>query len=148
MSRVTVTRLKEVGEATIGRMDVEGLDFPLWTLEDLWQNNHPRVSCVPAGTYPCIPHAWEDDSPAHIKRVWQVLNVPGREAILIHAGNTDKDTLGCILVGKAEAGSTITNSREAIDILRAVLGSNPFTLTIIDMPRSLPAYNERANPHG
>jgi hypothetical protein len=30
----------------------------------------------------------------------QILDVPGFEYILIHCGNTDKDTAGCLLVGE------------------------------------------------
>ena len=33
------------------------------------------------------------------KGMLQVMNVPGFEYILIHVGNTDKDTAGCLLVG-------------------------------------------------
>ncbi len=40
-----------------------------------------------------------------------LLNVPGYDGIRIHAGNTPKDTLGCILLGKNDKVGQVSNSR-------------------------------------
>jgi hypothetical protein len=74
------------------------------------------------------------------KDVWRLESVPGRSAILIHAGNTTQDIEGCILVGMnhGELQSkgfgnlrAVLSSRKAINLLRRHIGKNSFTLTII-----------------
>lgn len=40
-------------------------------------------------------------------------NVPSSRAILIHWGNTDKDTEGCILLGMEKSSESVSNSRLA-----------------------------------
>lgn len=50
-----------------------------------------------------------------------LLSVPGFEGIRIHAGNTDHDTEGCILVGTWRGGEQIYNSRAALASLLDML---------------------------
>jgi hypothetical protein len=95
-----------------------------YTLEEPWRDNRKQVSCIPPGTYKCFPH-----DGAHFKDVWQVLDVPGRSAILIHAGNTLADTQGCILVGLGVSPNGITKSQLALKKLRELLPDR-FTLEV------------------
>ena len=86
---------------------------------------HP---CIPEGTYVVIPH----DSPAH-PQTWEITDVPNRTAILIHDGNTEHDTLGCICVGDRMGWinglRAVLDSKITLKTLRAELPSS-FTLTI------------------
>lgn len=41
----------------------------------------------------------------------RLLNIPGWEGVLIHPGNTIKDTEGCLVVGKNDVVGQVTNSR-------------------------------------
>lgn len=50
---------------------------------------------IPVGTYPLL---WGMSPRLHTMTP-RLGNVPGRDGILIHAGNTIHDTEGCILVG-------------------------------------------------
>lgn len=71
-------------------------DKPLWlTLEEEDKNNSRGISCIPAGSYICKRITRPSG-----QLTYEVQNVPGRSAILIHPGNTEKDTEGCILIGK------------------------------------------------
>lgn len=97
------------------------------TLEPLWYDNQEDVSCIPAGKYQCKKHngpRFEDS--------WEVLDVPGRTAILIHPGNTIGDTKGCILAGMRFMPMGVADSRQAIQKLRGVLPDH-FELSIVDV---------------
>lgn len=48
-------------------------------------------------------------------------NVPQFTGIMIHPGNTAKDTLGCILVGENKEKGKLINSRKASDKLNEMI---------------------------
>jgi hypothetical protein len=109
---------------THGSLYVDGGERLCYTLEEPWKNNEPRVSCIPPGRYKVGPH-----DGTHFKDVWHVKDVPGRSAILIHAGNTIADTMGCILVGLGVSVTGISQSQAALAKLRAIL-PDFFTLEV------------------
>lgn len=76
------------------------------TLEEEWKDNAKGISCIPAGSYLCQKVV----TPKH-GETYQVMDVPGRSNILIHSGNTEEDTQGCILVGK-EFGDIMVTAEE------------------------------------
>lgn len=121
---------------TLGMLKGPGIPT-LFTLEEPWKNNQRRISCIPAGTYQCVPHAWgADRDKFHFKQVWRLEKVPGRIGVLIHAGNSLKDTEGCILVGRVASGMGLGESRNAIADLRKAIGEKSFTLVITEAPNA------------
>ena len=63
-----------------------------YTIELPWKNNQARVSCIPEGRYELVKR-WSRKFGRHL----QILNVPGREYILIHPANEAlRELKGCI----------------------------------------------------
>jgi len=110
---------KALGDGIVGVMLLDGRLF-CFTLEPPWRNNERNVSCIPEGRYSALLV----QSPRH-GRCAQLLDVPGRSQILIHAGNRASDTEGCILVGRWPgyiAGQrVVVFSRAALDLLLEAL---------------------------
>jgi hypothetical protein len=99
---------------TIGKLYVNNV-FECYTLEDKVRDiKIPNETAIPAGTYKVIvnrSNRFKKDLPL-------VLNVMNFEGVRIHSGNTDKDTEGCILVGKTwSKGNFIGGSRMAFNSL-------------------------------
>ena len=108
-----ILRKWQIGDATIGELRLDG-EFECFTLEDRWRPpTEPKVpgeTCVPAGRYEVVV-TWSERFRA---RLPLLLDVPGFSGIRIHAGNTDKDTAGCLLVGRRRVGATIEDSGAAL----------------------------------
>ena len=91
-------------KATEGKLEVDGV-YECVTLEDvvreLGEHGEGKVqdnTAIPAGKYKVIINM----SPRLGKNMMRLLNVPFFDGILIHSGNTDVDTKGCILVGQTK----------------------------------------------
>ena len=86
------------------------------TLENPWKNNQRNISCIPEGEYPVrLRLARESGSRDYLHLLVQ--EVPNRDWILFHRGNTAKDTSGCILVGLGSQQDVVNNSVLAMDLL-------------------------------
>lgn len=62
----------------------------------------------------------------------RLLNVPGYEGVLIHAGNTQKDTEGCILVGMNHQVGKVLDSQKTFKKLyeKLLADKNNLSITI------------------
>ena len=118
-SHLTLVRIKTSSslDSIQGELYVNGLFF-CHTIERL-------SKAVPKGCYPL----GVSYSPRFKTRL-PYLSVPHRSGIRIHAGNTAKDSLGCILVGKLDDCFTIINSRVTLKLLLSSL-DNSFKSIII-----------------
>jgi len=97
-------------DCIIGQLFIDGW-FECFTLED--KPNKIKVdnkTCIPEGRYKIIINY----SPHFRKNMMRLLDVPEFDGILIHAGNTAKDTSGCILVGKVRGYNMILESNTAL----------------------------------
>ena len=81
-------------KAVLGTLILDGQEL-CKTLENPWLNNTPTISCIPAGKYIAKKYSSEK-----YPDVWELKDVPNRSYILIHNGNLEKHTQGCILVGR------------------------------------------------
>tara|TARA_B110000046_G_scaffold61457_1_gene69068 strand:+ start:63 stop:467 length:405 start_codon:yes stop_codon:yes gene_type:complete len=102
-------------ESTIGELFLNG-ERICDTLENPWIDNQRNVSCIPQGIYPVrlrLPRESATRDYIHLL----VKDVKYRDYILIHIGNTAKDTSGCILVGLGSQQDVVQNSRLAMDLL-------------------------------
>ena len=86
------------------------------TLENPWKDNQRNISCIPEGEYKVrLRLARESASRDYLHLLVQ--DVPNRDWILFHRGNTAKDTRGCILVGLGSQQDVVNNSVLAMDLL-------------------------------
>ena len=102
-------------ESTIGELFLNG-ERLCDTLENPWKDNERNVSCIPEGIYPVrlrLPRESATRDYIHLL----VKDVKDRDYILIHIGNTAKDTSGCILVGLGTEQDVVHNSVLAMDLL-------------------------------
>ncbi len=115
---------------TFGKLTLETSNetFTCFTVERPWQNNEAMKSCIPEGKYDLV---WYN-SPKFGRTLAVVGNTVSlfpdsnykRSAILIHAGNTMDDLLGCIAPG-AELGFVAGKW--------AVVGSKPTTEKLLSL---------------
>lgn len=126
MTQLTIKRVLQDNFGTHGNLYLNNLldTFMCYTEELPWLDNEQGVSCIPDGMYECTRH----NSPDH-PNTWQVNNVPNRTEVLIHTGNTMKDTKGCILVGLIKTPEGVGNSVAALAYLNTILPET-FTLHI------------------
>jgi len=114
--KLKVIRLKDNGDTTIGALYIDG-KFECWTLED----EHRTVKVfgetrIPEGEYEIKlrtvggHHNRYKNKFGFHKGMLHLQDVPNFKWILIHIGNTDDDTAGCLLVGQSVSEHSIGNS--------------------------------------
>lgn len=103
---IQLLRYSTGNESTLGLLFING-KFACYTLEDQFQAKKVmHETRIPEGRYEITLRKEgtfhtkysKSFSGIHKGMLW-IRNIPGFEYVLIHVGNTDNDTSGCILVG-------------------------------------------------
>ena len=110
MKKLLLKRIAKKPTYTIGKLYVDGIYF-CDTIEDKVRDlpHEPKVygeTAIPAGTYKVIVNM----SPKFKRLLPRLLNVPYFDGILIHRGNTEKDSAGCIILGENKVVGKVINS--------------------------------------
>jgi hypothetical protein len=121
---IFVDRFVSDDDTTISRVVVDGR-FVCFGLEDEYREEKVvGETRIPAGTYRVtlrtegkFHQRYDKRYPGFHKGMLHIRDVPNFKWILIHCGNTDEDTKGCLLVGSqaiTEPGDMmVTASRDA-----------------------------------
>ena len=115
--KLTLRRIALRTDYTIGKLHINGtyvcdtLEDPVRDLNkngrfDNGERKIPGETAIPYGTYEVVVNM----SPKFKRLLPRLLNVPHFEGILIHRGNTAKDSAGCILVGENKVVGKVLNS--------------------------------------
>ena len=134
---------------TVGNLYING-KWIANTLEDVDRNlnssmsveqikaiKKPNKTAIPTGTYEVTLDIFSPKfgNKSFYKKTCngklpRILNVKGFDGVLIHCGNTNLDTSGCVLVGRNLEKGKVLKSQETFEKLYKILKENKNNLTI------------------
>ena len=121
-------RIAKKATYTIGKLYVNGTYFcdtledkdrgltSSMSVEEIKRKKVPSTTAIPTGIYQVTLNVVSPKYKSVRKysfcdgKLPRLLNVKGYEGVLIHVGNTDKDSAGCILVGQNKVVGQVINS--------------------------------------
>lgn len=124
-----------------GRDAFDNVQSPLVrlaTLELPWKDNQRNISCIPEGTYMCVPRSSVKHG-AH----FHLVNVPQRSLILIHVANYISQLQGCIAPGMQHSDINkdgimdVASSGAAMNIIRRMCWHSGLMLRVQREPIKL-----------
>ena len=148
-----VLRYSSGADSTLGLLSEvgpEGREFLAYTLEDEWREEKVSAETrIPEGTYDIklrttggFHSLYANKFGDWHKGMLHVQDVPGFEYILIHTGNTDEHTMGCLLVADTSqqnitkegfiGASTSAYKRGYPSLAQWLLDGNKLNITYID----------------
>ena len=148
-----VLRYSSGADSTLGLLSEvgpEGREFLAYTLEDEWREEKVSAETrIPEGTYDIklrttggFHSRYANKFGDWHKGMLHVQDVPGFEYILIHTGNTDEHTMGCLLVADTSqqnitkegfiGASTSAYKRIYPSLAQLLVDGNKLNITYID----------------
>ena len=131
--KLILTRHARRADYTIGRLEDENGMKVCDTLEPTWRDYKggelkiPKKSAIPEGTYRVVTTY----SLRFRKYLPLLVGVPGFEGVRIHAGNTSRDTEGCILVGhNLQVGKVLWSRITMEKLMKLIENEKEIYLTI------------------
>lgn len=149
--KLTLKRIAKKNTYTIGKLYVDDVYF-CDTIEDkdrgltqdmplseIKRKKIPNLTAIPTGTYKIAmniisPKYSNYNRYPYVKpfeaKMPRLINVPGYEGVLIHAGNTAEHTSGCLLVGQNKIVGKVINSQVTWTKLMNILLKEKDNITI------------------
>lgn len=137
--RLKLKRIARKEKYTIGKLYVDGVYFcdtledkdrgltKNMSLEEIKRKKVYGETAIPTGTYVVTVNysaTFKKDMPL-------LLGVPGYSGVRIHPGNTQADTLGCVLVGQNKEVGKVLNSRVTFSrLMPLITKAKDVTITI------------------
>jgi hypothetical protein len=111
VKHLVIDRVHDRGEhGVFGTADLLQDERPLYSFfsgEEEWRDNQPNISCIPVGAY-----ALRKVASPKFGDTYQICDVPGRKNVLVHWGNTEEDTEGCVLLGLSMGFTVVEKDEE------------------------------------
>lgn len=136
---LTLKRLAFTNDYTEGKLYIDGVYFcdtlenkdrglvQTMSVQEIHQIKVFGKTAIPFGIYKVLVTM----SPKFKKLLPILLRVPGFYGIRIHAGNTVKDSQGCILAGIKSSNGILKDSKKTVEALNNILKTQKsITLTI------------------
>ncbi len=128
----TLKRTEYTQDGVFGELTSDGTDKVFTTLEHAFERlDGPYRPKLNAGTHICTLGEHNLDHSKGVQ-LYEINNVPGHSGILIHIGNYNHDSDGCVLIGTALGNKCITGSLRALATFMGLQGGQEFTLTVLE----------------
>lgn len=148
---IKLKRIAKKNTYTIGHLYIDG-QYVCDTIEDTDRGLNDNMSieeikkikvygktAIPTGTYNVVTNI---QSPKFSKKqfymlyadggyVPRLIQVPSFDGVLIHCGNTEEDTYGCIIVGQNKIKGKVINSQETFKKIYPIIAKARGTVKII-----------------
>ena len=129
LDRAVLQRFAYTPHGTFGRILLPA-GGEVVTIEDPPNANRTGASCIPEGTYPCVPSRFNKGG----YDAFEITNVPGRSLIKGHVANTTHDVRGCVGIATSlsfmRGRWAVSGSRQGFGRFMAVYGGRRFELAI------------------
>lgn len=141
--KILVKRYKYDTDFTLSDIYIDGVRECKGIEDEKREIKVMHETCIPSGTYSISLRTFGGHHEKYSKKfpdfhkgmLW-VKDVPEFKDILIHIGNTDEDTSGCLLLNSKVndktgigTGSTIAYTKFYKKVLPELLAGNPVTIT-------------------
>jgi len=130
--KLTLQRYLFAEDYTMGLLFIDGIYF-CDTVEDKFRGNDLKgkkvygETCIPYGVY-TVKITY---SPKYKKIMPQIMDVPYFTGVRIHAGNTAKDSSGCVIVGiKSENGKVLLSRKTYNALMKRLETANNIKVEI------------------
>lgn len=130
---LTLRRSSYTPDGIFGALYQDDGTLVAYTLEHAYASdeNGGWAPKIPAGVYTCVRGMHQLENMKAPFETFEITNVPEHTKILLHCGNVNADSAGCVLVGSSIDGIELLQSRLAFaKFLNLQYGVDSFQLTV------------------